>query len=122
MDNEIVHPSDILLSTDPSEEIFHLDQEIIKAINSSDDIKQLNLPASEEFVSNKKQQKISVRTFFPTSKEPSLIVIFIHGYSTHSNTPWIPLIAKEFVNSNIAFVSFDLHGHGYRYNNCYFNN
>ena len=114
-DESLINSDDVVLSdiTTDINNIYQIDKDILEAINISDDINKLNLSKSDEFVINNRGQKIQVRSFFPNDKDPLLLVIYIHGYSTHINTPMIPLIGEEFRKSNMAFVTFDLHGHGY---------
>ena len=76
-------------------------------------IDDINLPKGDEYVYNSRQQKIHVQTMMPKSKKPKFLVVLLHGYSAHSNQPWVPLIGSEFVENVIAFVTFDFHGHGY---------
>ena len=76
-------------------------------------IDDINLPKGDEYVYNSRQQKIHVQTMMPKSKKPKFLVVLLHGYSAHSNQPWVPLIGSEFVENDIAFVTFDFHGHGY---------
>ena len=89
-----------------------VEEDIYKFVSSSDDIRQINLPQTEEFVINDRQQRIHVRSFFPVV-EPKAIVIFTHGMAAHCNRPTFPHIAKCFTDLGIAFLTFDMHGHGY---------
>jgi alpha-beta hydrolase superfamily lysophospholipase len=92
-----------------------MDSRIAKILENHGDahIDVINLPKGDEYVYNSRQQKIHVQTLMPKSGKPKFLVVMLHGYSAHSNQPWVPLIGREFAENDIAFVTFDFHGHGY---------
>lgn len=72
-----------------------------------------NLTPSEEFILNIRQQKLHVRSLIPSDVKPRCLLIYLHCYTLHSNTPVFEQFGLELVRKNIAIVSLDFQGHGY---------
>ena len=47
------------------------------------------------------------------NEEAKAVVISLHGYSSHSSRPTQGYYASQFTGKGYAYVSLDLHGHGY---------
>lgn len=105
--------STIELVVDDAPAATLLDEKVRSSCKSDKPISQLNLPKSEEYIVNSRNQKLHVRSFLPDDKNVTMLVIYLHGYSAHNNQPWMPVLAKEFTDQNIGLISFDFHGHGY---------
>lgn len=87
--------------------------QVLNIIQNNEDIRNINLPKSEEYVVNNRNQRLHVRSFLPDSKNPKAVIIYIHGIGAHINRPTFPFIAKSFTDNDLAFITMDIHGHGY---------
>lgn len=74
----------------------------------------INLPRSDEFVVNSRDQKLHVRTSWPApSVDVRGIVVYCHGYGGHCSRPWVPFFCQQLNAKGLAFVGLDWHGFGY---------
>eukprot|EP01038_Epipyxis_sp_PR26KG_P006663 gene6663-9145_t len=97
---------------------FSAEEEIYSRL---DEIKSKKLPLnsitevqSEEFVLNNRGQKLHIRSYWPDEVSQTKAVVFYnHGYDAHINRPPFKYFGKYFNQSNISFITFDYHGHGY---------
>ena len=72
----------------------------------------INLPATEFFVVNDRQQRLHLRFSWPPSS-PESVLLVLHGYGAHSNRPPFRALCEAFVAEGIGVISLDFHGHGY---------
>ncbi len=49
----------------------------------------------------------------PSSKAPSAIVYFVHGYGSHCNRPTYVVLFERLLALGVAVITIDLEGHGY---------
>lgn len=94
-------------SKSPEREIFR------KIEEANYDPHALNMPMSEEFLYNRRGNYLHVRTLWPADTEPSALVVFLHGYSSHANRPPIKYMSEQALGNSFAFVTIDFYGHGY---------
>lgn len=81
---------------------------------SEQNLSQYNLPRTDEFVMNTRQQKLHVRSVWPSeSTSCKGVVLFLHGYAAHSNRPTLHYLSNCFSSNDFALISMDFHGHGY---------
>lgn len=77
----------------------------------------LNLPRTNEFIVNNRNQYLHVRSAWPSSiqspYEVKGIAISLHGYGSHSNRPAHRYLAERFNNEQMAYITIDFAGHGY---------
>jgi alpha-beta hydrolase superfamily lysophospholipase len=73
---------------------------------------QINIPKSDEFVLNSKEQKIHVRTYWPV-QAPKAAIIYLHGYVSHTSRPVHKYVSKTFTDNNFVYITMDFHGHGH---------
>jgi len=72
------------------------------------------LPKTDEFVMNNRNQKLHVRTSFPTSTSCCKgIIVYLHGYAAHGNRPTLRPIMNSYNDEEYAILTLDFHGHGY---------
>jgi hypothetical protein len=92
--------------------VHHIDRAIYKCCAVDDSIKDMNVAETNEYVVNIRGQKLHVKSYCPPTP-PRCLILSLHGYSAHNNSPWKPILGHEFVKQNIAYIVFDFHGHGY---------
>ena len=88
------------------------EEEIYRLCASSKDVTTINLPKTDEFVVNNRNQKLHVRTSWPEGQVRA-IVVFCHGYGGHCSRPWVPYFQKQLTDHGYAFVGLDWHAFGY---------
>ena len=88
------------------------EQEVSRLCAGTKDVKTINLPRTNEFVVNNRNQKLHVRTSWPDGQVRA-IVVFCHGYGGHCSRPWVPYYQKQLNDHGYAFVGLDWHAFGY---------
>lgn len=80
----------------------------------------LNASKSSEFVINNRQQSLNIRTYWPSSEpgslakaEPTAFILYLHGFTLHSNRPTEQFVGRTLAGLGIGFVTMDFHGHGH---------
>lgn len=79
---------------------------------SDDNLLKSNISRSEEYTMNNRQQKLHIRSIWPTTSCKG-VVFFMHGYGAHSNRPTLHYLGQLFSSNNYTLLSMDFHGHGY---------
>jgi len=91
----------------PEEHIFRRVNEIVDFNYSS-----INAPKSEEYVTNNRNLKLHVRSFWPDG-ETIAVLISLHGFASHISRPTHFYLAEKMNEQKIAYITIDFHGHGY---------
>ena len=73
----------------------------------------VNLPKTDEYITNNRGQRLHVRSYWPNSSTCKSLVIFCHGYASHINRPLHSYISKQYNDNDIGYVTIDVSGHGY---------
>jgi len=74
----------------------------------------VNIPKTNEYITNNRKQKLHVRSYWPQDDEKcKCIVIFLHGYASHINRPLHQYISSQMNNNSIAYITIDINGHGF---------
>ena len=96
----------------PTEENAH--ERMLTLCATATSVTLINLPRTEEFVMNSRDQKLHVRTSWPASTVPLRgILVYCHGYGGHCSRPWVPYLCEQLHAKGFAFVGLDWHGFGY---------
>lgn len=73
---------------------------------------ELNEAKSDEYVVNNRGQKLHLHCHWPKG-DVKAFVLFSHGYASHGNRPTHRYVEKHLANYGIAYITLDLHSHGY---------
>lgn len=102
---------------------LNLEEEMLKIIAGREHlIEEINLPPTNDFVINSRQERLHVRLYDDMAAQPIALIVYLHGMNAHINRPMYNLYAREYNRRGIAFAVFDFHSHGYsddRTKKCY---
>jgi alpha-beta hydrolase superfamily lysophospholipase len=85
------------------------DKQYIKKENTS----YINLPNSEKYITNSRNEKLHTRHVFTDKRPPKAIIICLHGYGSHINRFVYRKLYENLTQHDYAFIGLDFHGHGY---------